>query len=616
MCGIVGAIGVNNPVDFVIAGLYRLEYRGYDSAGVSVLAPSATADVPATLRRVRKVGRVKELEDALPEGFEGVAAIGHTRWATHGPATENNAHPQVSSDERIHLVHNGIIDNAAILRTRLMDEGVRFSSDTDTEVIAQLVRQAFDRGSKTLEEATLAAVDQVTGTYAIAVLDREHPESMVVARQGSPLVLGVGEGTMYVASDVAALVAYTDRVIHLEDGELAVLTPNHLRAFTKETDDVGRTPELIEVTEDDFARSGYEHYMMKEMMEQPQVAEQLIGGHLDERHGTTRLPDLNLSPRELRSFRRVKILGCGSAYYVGQMGAQMIAEIARIPADAEAASEFRYRAPLIEADTLYIVVSQSGETADTAFAVEEIKRKGGYVVGVINAVGSTIARAVDGRVYIHAGAEVAVASTKALTNMAIVFAMIAVEMGRVHDLSLIDGRRLVAGIAALPGKITQIIENRDLLDPLALTLSQASSIYYIGRVRGYPVASEGAQKMKEISYIHAESYQTSELKHGPLALVSPEMPTVAFIPDDELTDRNIAAAEQIMARQGPLVAFTHAGVDLSGLDAQTYVVPKSEPELDPILLTIPMQLLAYKVAVLLGHDVDKPRNLAKSVTVE
>ncbi|MBN9158033.1 glutamine--fructose-6-phosphate transaminase (isomerizing) [Microbacterium sp.] len=606
MCGIVGYIGHQAAAPVLVEGLTRLEYRGYDSAGIAVLGSKGTTSV-------RRVGRVRELEAALPKRLTGTAGIGHTRWATHGPAVERNAHPQRSQDGRISVVHNGIVDNAAALRAQLAQSGVELSSDTDTEVIAHLIAQS---DAPTLEEAVLAALTRITGTYALAVLDEQHPERIVLARSGSPLIIGIGDKEMLVASDVAALVRHTNQVVHLNDGELATVTATGFRTFDRGNSPTSSEPVEISVAAEDLELSGYQHYMLKEIHEQPEAAATVLRGRLDEKFATARLDGLGLDPRELRGFRRIKILGCGSAYYVGQLGAQLIEDLARIPADAEAASEFRYRQPIIESDTLYVAVSQSGETADTAFAVEEIKRKGGRVIGVVNVVGSTIARTVDGGIYLHAGPEISVASTKALTNMALSFALLALHLGRLHDLSHADGQRILRGLQRIPEQIREILDGAGRISVVAEEVAKAQSAFYIGRVRGFPVAREGAQKLKEISYIHAEAYQASELKHGPLALIDPHMPTVAVIPEDELTDRNLAAAEQILARKGPLIAITHPGVDLAHLDVRTIVVPKNEPELDPILLTVPTQLLAYHAAVLLGHDVDKPRNLAKSVTVE
>jgi glutamine---fructose-6-phosphate transaminase (isomerizing) len=606
MCGIVGYIGNQNAAPILLEGLSRLEYRGYDSAGIAILG-SRGAQV------FRRVGRVRDLEASLPKRLVGKAGIGHTRWATHGPATEENAHPQTSEDGRISVVHNGMIDNAATLRDRLDARGVKFTSETDTEVIAHLIARSE---ADTLEGAVLDVLSRITGTYAIAVLDERHPDRLVVARKGSPLILGVGDHEMFVASDLAALVRHTTSVVHLDDGELATVTASGFRTFSHDEEDTDKTPTTVDVDLEDVGLGGYRHYMRKEIIEQPSTIERMLRGRLDERFGTARLDGLNLAPRELRSFRRVKILGCGSAYYVGQIGAAMIEELARVPADAEPASEFRYRNPIVEPDTLYVAVSQSGETADTAFAVQEVKRKGGQIVGLVNVVGSTIARECDGGIYLHAGPEVAVASTKALTHMAIGFALLALCLARVRDLSIADGQRIIAGLRKVPAQIEEIIADEEHIAEVARGLAGAESLFFIGRVRGFPVAREGAQKFKEISYRHAEAYQTSELKHGPLALICEELPTVAIVPNDELTDRNLAALQQIVARKGPLVAITHPGVDVDELDIPRIVVPKSERELDPILLTVPLQMMAYHAALALGHDIDKPRNLAKSVTVE
>jgi glucosamine--fructose-6-phosphate aminotransferase (isomerizing) len=607
MCGIVGYIGGQNAAPILLEGLTRLEYRGYDSAGIAVLGAKGGTQVH------RVVGRVRNLTAALPKRLTGKVGIGHTRWATHGPASEANAHPHTSEDGRISVVHNGIIDNADTLRAQLADAGVTLTSETDTEVLAHLIARST---AENLEDAVVEAVSRITGTYAIAVTDSARPDRLVIARNGSPLIIGVGEREMFVASDLAALVRHTSQVAHLDDGEFATVFATGYRTFTVDESDTTKPATEIDIDAEDLDLGGYPHYMAKEIQEQPESVERIIRGRLDDRFGVARLDGLNLTPRELRGFARVKILGCGSAYYVGQIGATMIEELARIPADAEAASEFRYRNPIIEADTLYIAVSQSGETIDTAFAVEEIKRKGGRVVGLVNVVGSTIARACEGGVYLHAGPEIAVASTKALTNMAVGFALIALALGRVRDLSNADGQRIIDAIRALPGQIKSILDFEPEIAEHAKTVAAAKSLFFVGRVRGFPVAREGAQKFKEISYRHAEAYQTSELKHGPLALIDETLPTVAVVPSDELTGRNLAAVQQIKARGGAVLAVTHADVDFGELDVPRIVVPKTEPELDPILLTIPLQLLAYHAALTLGYDIDKPRNLAKSVTVE
>lgn len=607
MCGIVGYIGAQQAAPILLEGLARLEYRGYDSAGIAVLGARGAAKV------VRRVGRVHALAAAVPAKTSGRVGIGHTRWATHGVPSETNAHPHASADGRIQVVHNGIIDNAAALRARLSAEGVELASETDTEALAHLIARANE---DTLEAAVVAALAHVTGTYAIAVVDAANPDRIVVARNGSPLVIGVGEREMFVASDAAALVRHTSSVVHLEDGELASVTATGFRTFTREHEDVAKTPTTVELTVEELELAGHEHFMHKEIHEQPSSVERMLGGRLDDRFGSARLDGLRMELRELRGFRRVKVLGCGSAYYVGQLGAGLIEDLARVPADAEPASEFRYRNPVIEPDTLYVAVSQSGETADTLFAVREIQRKGGRVVGLVNVVGSSIARQCDGGIYLHAGPEVSVASTKALTHMSVGFALLALALGRVHDLSHADGARILAGLQALPGQIAEILADEQTIAEAGRRLADARSLFFIGRVRGFPVAREAAQKFKEITYRHAEAYPSSELKHGPLALIDADLPTVAIVPDDDLVGRNLAAAHEIRARGGRLTVITHPGVDLGDLEADRIDIPRNEPELDPILLTIPTQLLAYHAARALGEDIDRPRNLAKSVTVE
>ncbi|HWJ68383.1 MAG TPA: glutamine--fructose-6-phosphate transaminase (isomerizing) [Nocardioides sp.] len=611
MCGIVGYIGTQQAAPLLLEGLTRLEHRGYDSAGVAVVGSSG-------VRVAKQAGRVRDLGEGLPKRFGGKIGIGHTRWATHGPATDANAHPHTDEAGRIAVVHNGIIDNASALRSELADAGVTLASDTDTEVLAHLIAAST---APTLEKRVAEALDRIDGTYGIAVAHADFADRIVVARNGSPLIVGVGDHEMYVASDLAAIVRYTTTVAHLDDGEMATVTAGGFKTYRIEPSGLSATDrraKQVDVDPESYDAGEHESFMHKEMLEQPARAEAVLRGRLDERFGTGHLGGLNLDARELRAIRRVKILGCGSAYYVGQMGASMIEELVRIPADAEAASEFRYRNPIVEPDTLYVAVSQSGETIDTLLAVQEIQRKGGRVIGLVNVVGSAIARQVDGGIYLHSGPEVAVASTKALTNMFLAFAMLSIQLGRVRDLSIADGKRLIDGLSRIPGQIEEVLATESRLAEVARQLAAAESLFFIGRVRGFPVAREGAQKFKEITYRHAEAYQTSELKHGPLALISPELPTVAIVPDDELVERNVAALHEIDARGGPLTVITHAGVDLGDLAdrAVRIDVPKNERELDPILLTIPLQVLSYHAAQALGHDIDKPRNLAKSVTVE
>ncbi len=611
MCGIVGYIGTQQAAPLLLEGLTRLEHRGYDSAGVAVVGGSG-------VKVAKRAGRVRDLSDGLPKRFSGKVGIGHTRWATHGPANDVNAHPHTSVDGRVAVVHNGIIDNASALRAELGDQGIELASDTDTEVLAHLIGRST---ASTLEARVAEALSRIDGTYGIAVAHADFPDRIVVARNGSPLLIGVGDHEMHIASDLAALIRYTTTVAHLEDGEMATVTAGGFKTYRLDASGLSathRSANEVDIDPESYEAGDHDSFMHKEMLEQPARAEAVLRGRMDERFGTGHLGGLNMDARHLRAIRRVKILGCGSAYYVGQMGAALIEELARIPADAEAASEFRYRNPIIDPDTLYVVVSQSGETIDSLLAVQEVRRKGGRVIGLVNVVGSAIAREVDGGIYLHAGPEVAVASTKALTNMYLAFALLAVQLGRVRDLSISDGQRLIAALKAIPGQIEEILATEDQLAKVAHSLAQAESLFFIGRVRGFPVAREGAQKFKEISYRHAEAYQTSELKHGPLALISTSLPTIAIVPDDELVERNVAALHEINARGGPLTVVTHASVDLGDLSGvvQRIDVPRSERELDPILLTIPLQLLSYHAALELGHDIDKPRNLAKSVTVE
>src|SRR3954468_11451603 len=610
MCGIVGYVGGQQAAPLLLEGLARLEHRGYDSAGVAVAGPSG-------LRVAKRAGRVRDLADPLPKRFAGKAGIGHTRWATHGPANDVNAHPHVDTKGDVAIVHNGIIDNAAVLRADLAGAGVDLVSDTDTEVLAHLVGRSE---ADTLEGKVAEALTRVEGTYGLAVLHAAYPDRIVVARNGSPLIIGIGDHEMFVASDLAALVRYTTRVAHLADGELATITADGFTTYRQDLTSVPRAATELDMDPGAYEAGVHESFMRKEMLEQPEAAERVLRGRLDERFGTSHLGGLDLDARELRAIRRVKILGCGSAYYVGQMGAGLIEELARIPADAEAASEFRYRNPIVEPDTLYVAVSQSGETIDTLLAVQEIRRKGGRVVGLVNVVGSAIARECGRGIYLHAGPEVAVASTKALTNMFLGFALLALQLGRVRDLSIADGKRLIAGLTRIPEQLQAILDREAEIAEVAERLAAAESLFFVGRVRGFPVAREGAQKFKEISYRHAEAYQTSELKHGPLALIEPSVPTVAIVPDDELTERNVGALHEVAARGGPLVVVTHPSVDLGDLPARVSVsrvdVPRNERELDPILMTVALQLLAYHAARSLGHDIDKPRNLAKSVTVE
>ncbi|MEV0462435.1 glutamine--fructose-6-phosphate transaminase (isomerizing) [Nocardia tengchongensis] len=612
MCGIVGYIGHREAVPVLLEGLHRLEYRGYDSAGLAV--PHR-----GRLRITKTQGRVQDLRnrvDAEAARLRGNVGIAHTRWATHGEPSDANAHPHTDGSGRIAVVHNGIVENAEVLRAALTADGVEFVSDTDTEAIAHLVAAALE-GSETLEDAVRTAMRRVEGTYGLLVLDARRPDELVVARNGSPIVLGVGDGEMFVASDVAALVHHTQRVVFLDDGELATVRADEFRTSTLGLDArrTDKTPTTIDMAAEDYALGGYPDFMRKEMAEQPDAVRRALRGRLDERFATAHLGGLNMDARELRGISKVVFLGCGSAYYAGQLGAQLVEELARIPAVAEPASEFRYRNPVVDPDALYVAISQSGETLDTLAAVQELQRKGGRVIGAVNVVGSAIARECGAGVFLHAGPEVSVASTKALTNMTVSFAMLGLLLGRVRDLSAAAGERIVSGLRALPDAIDAVLADEDVVADIASQFAKARSMFFIGRVRAWPVAREGAQKLKEISYIHAEAYQGSELKHGPLALIDAEMPSIVLVPGDELLAKNITTIEQIKARGGPVIAVTNTDLP-DGLADAVIRVPAVCPELDPIILTIPLQLLAYHTAMALGRDVDKPRNLAKSVTVE
>jgi glucosamine--fructose-6-phosphate aminotransferase (isomerizing) len=620
VCGIVGYVGKRDAMPVLVEGLHRLEYRGYDSAGLAVVHRGR-------LQVTKTPGRVADLRAKLRGSGKATTGIGHTRWATHGEPNEVNAHPQIDTAGRIAVVHNGIFENAEQLRDHLTAAGVNLASDTDTEAVAHMIAAELhalednaDETSSLLEDAVCRALARVEGAYGLLVMDAKNPDQLVVARKGSPVVLGIGENEMFIASDVAALVRYTRQVVYLEDGEVATVRAADYSTRSLTGDEasgtVPKSPTLVDTDASDYELGSFPDYMRKEIHDQPEAIRRALRGRLDERFATARLGGINLDARELRSIRQVKFLGCGSAYYAGQMGAAMVEELARIPADAEPASEFRYRSPVVDPDTLYVAVSQSGETSDTLMAVQELKRKGGQVMGAVNVVGSTISRECGHGILLHAGPEVAVASTKALTNMAVNFALLGLLLGRVRDLSSASGERIVNGLRNLPAQVSEILANETEIGSAAHLFANAEHMFFIGRVRGWPVAREGAQKLKEISYVHAEAYQAGELKHGPLALISPEMPSLVVIPSDELVAKNISTIEQIKARGGPVIALTSVA-ELPDTIADAVIrVPRTEPELEPILLNIPLQIFAYHAAAKLGRDIDKPRNLAKSVTVE
>jgi glutamine---fructose-6-phosphate transaminase (isomerizing) len=606
MCGIVGYIGRQDAAPILMEGLHRLEYRGYDSAGLAVVRNGA-------LRLYKSKGKVRELERLLPEILKGTPGIGHTRWATHGEPSDRNAHPHTDTHNRYAIIHNGIIENAAALRAQLISKGVEFRSETDSEVLAHLI--AAMRGD-TLEDAVRGALQLITGAYGLAVLDAERPNSLVVARNGSPVILGIGDREMFIASDAAALVRHTQSIVPLDDGEIAVVRADGYETATLDGSVTVKVPLALDWKNEALSKGNSAHYMHKEIMEQPEAIKRTLSGRLDKRFHTTHLGGLEMAARELLEIKRVKILGCGSAYIAGCVGAQLIEQLARIPAHAEPASEFRYRNPVIESDTLYIAVSQSGETFDTLAAIQEVMRKGGRVLGIVNAVGSAIARACGRGIYLHAGPEIAVVSTKTFVCTAVAFALFAIHLGRLRDLSTARGDRLLAALEALPQQVAEILANEAAVQSVATALAQYRNLYFVGRAAGHPIAMEGALKLKEVSYQHAEAYPASELKHGPLALIDPQTPTLVVLPRDELFAKNISTIEEIRARRGPTYVITQPGPPLPLTVEGVLEVPRSEPELDPILMTIPLQLLAYRVALACGTEIDQPRNLAKSVTVE
>jgi glutamine---fructose-6-phosphate transaminase (isomerizing) len=607
MCGIVGYIGRQDALPILIAGLHRLEYRGYDSAGVALITGSG-------LKVHKAAGRIRQLEASLPKRLKGTLGIAHTRWATHGEPNDVNAHPQTDCAGRIAVVHNGIIENAATLRAELEGRGHVFRSETDSEVLAHLIEAA---GASSLDEAVRRALSVVEGTYGIAVIDARHPDRLVVARNGSPVVIGLGEREMFVASDAAAVVRHTQQVVYLDDREVAVVEASSYRTGTLDDRPTSKRPSTVAWGHEAYERGAYPHFMLKEIMEQPEACERTLKGRLDTQFNTAHLGGLNLTARDLLEIRRIKILGCGSAYYAGIAGAHLIETLTRVPADAEPASEFRYRNPVIEKEALYIAVSQSGETLDTLAAVHEVQRKGGRVLGVVNAVGSAIARACDGGIYIHAGPEVSVTSSKTFTCSLVAFALLALHLGRIRDVSPAEGKRLIDALRALPEQLRAVLRDAERIRAVAVKYAQRSNAFFVGRATSYPVALEGAQKLKELSYIHAEAYPASELKHGPLALICPETPTVVVLPRDDLYEKSLSSLEEIRARRGPVIAVTQPGDErVAAKVDDVLVVPATAAPLNPILLTVPLQLFAYHCAVALGRDIDQPRNLAKSVTVE
>jgi glucosamine--fructose-6-phosphate aminotransferase (isomerizing) len=608
MCGIVGYVGPRDAGPILLEGLRRLEYRGYDSAGVAIQNGSG-------LQMRKQAGRVKALFDSLRDtAIPGTSGIAHTRWATHGRPTTGNAHPHTDCAETIALVHNGIIENAELLRARLEKAGHRFRSETDTEVLAHLIEEA--PGSN-LEERVIAAVALVEGAYGLAAMCAEEPGKLVVARWGSPVLLGVGDGEFFVASDAAAVLEHTRSVVYLDDGDVAVLNPEGYRVVDRQAREQMRSVANVDWDLDAIELAGYPHYMLKEICGQPESTRSTLRGRLLFEQGTARLNGLNLSPQECGEIRRIVILGCGTSWHAGLVGRFAIEELAAIPVDVEYASEFRYRPQLAIPGTLTIAISQSGETADTLEAISAARATGSKVVGIVNVVGSSIAREADGGIYLRAGPEIGVASTKAFTSQIVALVLFALHLGRQRGLSLAQGQELVYELARLPDLVDQVLELEPVIEGVARAYADAGNFLYLGRGVNFPVALEGALKLKEISYIHAEGYPAAEMKHGPIALIDDDMPVVFVAPDDQLYRKVVSNMQEVKARGGRIIALaTQGNGDMGRLADDQLLVPRTLPLLSPVVTSIPLQLLAYHIAVLRGCDVDKPRNLAKSVTVE
>ena len=608
MCGIVGYIGPQQAAPILVSGLKRLEYRGYDSAGVAVYDGE-------TLETRRAAGKIAKLEGALAaDPVSGRIGIAHTRWATHGPPTERNAHPHLSTDETVAVVHNGIIENADVLRKQLQALGHTFRSDTDTETLSHLIQELYD-GS--LEEAVIGALRKVEGTFGIAVVSSRDPEKIVAARKGSPLLIGIGQGEYFLASDASAILAHTREVVYLNDGDLAVLTPDGYRVMDINATPLRRSVERIEWDLEAIERGGFDHFMLKEIFEQPTTIENTMRGRLILDDGTSKLGGLNLSHEQLMNIDQVVLTACGTSWHSALIGEMMIEDFARIPCEVEYASEFRYRNPIVTPRTLCIVLSQSGETADTLAAMREAKRRGARTLGFVNVVGSTIAREDDGGVYLHAGPEIGVASTKAFTSQVVALALFALKLARKRTLSVMRGREVAQALADLPKQIQSILDRAAEIEKIAESYVDAKNFLYLGRGYNFPAALEGALKLKEISYIHAEGYPAAEMKHGPIALIDESMPVVFIAPHDAVFDKIVSNIQEVKARHGKTIVITsRQEPSLEGLVDHEFRVPETIDMLTPILASIPLQLLAYYIAVKRGANVDQPRNLAKSVTVE
>ncbi len=618
MCGIVGYVGKRDASPLLIEGLQRLEYRGYDSAGLCTLDGGALQ----VRKCVGRVARLAELAGRNPA--RGSLGISHTRWATHGPPSDDNSHPHLDQDARIAVVHNGVIENFEGLKQRYAQAGHTFKSSTDTEVLAHLIGDHYARLDKTSEgdvhplaQAVMNALPEVAGTYGIAVICLDHPGVVVGARRGSPLIVGVGDGENLLASDASAIVSHTRQVIYLNDGEVVTLTKDRFEVRT-----LGSGVAKVKVSQLDFTpeaaeKGAFAHFMLKEIFEQPQTVRNALRGRIDHEGAMARFGGLNMSTAELRAIDRVVIAACGTSWHAGLAGEYLMEELAHLPAEVEYASEFRYRNAPFDKNTLLLVITQSGETLDTLAGLRETKRRGHKVLGICNVVGSTIAREADGGIYLHAGPEIGVASTKAFTSQVTVLTLFALFMGRIRMLAPQEGTRLLRALEAIPDQIQRVLDQNDHIREIAVKYQDASDFLFLGRQYNFPVALEGALKLKEISYVHAEGYPAAEMKHGPIALIDPHTPSVFVAPMDQVYDKTRSNIEEVKARKGPIIAITTEGnTDLDGKVNDLIYVPRTLDCLNPLLTVVPLQLLAYHIAVLRGCDVDKPRNLAKSVTVE
>jgi len=627
MCGIVGYVGHRQAKNVLVGGLRKLEYRGYDSAGIATMTDEGQLTV------VKAAGRIDRLAQKLKQHpTPGTIGIGHTRWATHGPATDVNAHPHIGGHHLLALVHNGVIENFRQLKQQLEMEGVQFQSATDTEVVAHLIASCLEQqilaagmleGPRDPHDYSLlvAAMNEVLcqlqGTFGLAVLFRGYPDVILAARRGSPLVVGIGDDEHFIASDASPLAGYTNKIVYLSDHELAIVTADHLHVEHRDGFRVAHQVEELSFTVEDVSKGDFPHYMLKEIFEQPESLENTMRGRLDLEEATAHFGGLNLTPQQLRSVNRVVLTACGTSWHAGLVGEYLIEEFARLPVDVEYASELRYRNPPLENGTLLFAITQSGETADTLAALREIKRKGHPTLAICNVVGSTIAQEADGGIYLHAGPEIGVASTKAFTSQCATLAMIALYFGRMRHLSYAAGQRIIQQLQQLPDKIRLALQCHEEVQAVAAKYHECNNFLYLGRQYNFPVALEGALKLKEISYIHAEGYPAAEMKHGPIALVDENTPSVFVIPHGPVYDKVLANMEEIKARGGPIIAIVCDGDTRAAELADDVIqVPPVEDFLQPIVTMIPLQLLAYHIAVLRGCDVDKPRNLAKSVTVE